>query len=156
MFFSDDSISGSKASRPGFDRLLGTVQPGDTIVAWRIDRLGRSVVNLTELAQALEKQGVFIRTISDAIDTSHSQGRLFYNLLASLAEFEREMIRERVKAGMSVAKKNGIHCGRRFLMNAEHVKDARIKLETMPVKKVARFFKVSEATLYRALGRYPA
>lgn len=150
-----DEISGAKASRPGLDKLLSTVQAGDTIIAWKLDRLGRSVLNLAELSQALAHQGVFIRTTSDGIDTSTAHGRMFYNLLAVLAEFEREIIRERVAAGMAVAKRNGVHCGRRFLMKEEHVRDAREKLKTMPAKKVARFFKISEATLYRALARYP-
>jgi len=154
--FIDDGISGAKASRPAFDKLLSIVQEGDTIVAWKLDRLGRTVVNLSQLANDLKAKGVYIRTIMDGIDTSTKMGSLLYNLLSTLAEMERDAIMERIEAGKANARKNDVLFGRKILLKKQHVDDAREKLKTMTVKQVADFLKVSEPTLYRALNRYPA
>lgn len=153
--YSDEGFSGAKASRPAFDKLLAVVEEGDTIVAYRLDRIGRSVLNLSELANSLKSRGVFIRTISDGIDTSTKMGSLLYNLLSTLADFEREVILERVEAGLALARANGVPFGRRKLLGPEHVADARLKLKAMRVADVADFYKVSERTLFRALKRYP-
>ncbi len=152
-----DVVTGAKADRPGIASLLAAATEGDTIVVWRLDRLGRSLVNLADLAEQLRTRGVGIRSLTDGVDTSMATGRLIYGILSTLAEFERETIRTRVRAGMAAAKRAGVHCGRRPALKAEHAAHARERLAAgVPARRVAAFLKVSEATLYRALARYPA
>lgn len=153
--FIDNAVSGAKARRPSFDRLLATVEAGDTIVAWKLDRLGRSLANLSELASDLRGRGVYIKTLVDCIDTSTSMGKMLYGILSTLAEFERDVIMERIEAGKALARKNGVIFGRKISLNPEHVRDARVKLQAQTVGQVADFYKVSERTLFRALKRYP-
>ena len=151
-----DTVTGARADRPGISALMAAVQETDTVIVWRLDRLGRSLVHLADLAATLCSRGVAIRSLTDGVDTSVPTGRLIYGILSTLAEFERETIRTRVKAGMAAAKRAGVHCGRRPSLNAEHVAYARARLaDGEPARHVARFFKVSEATLYRALARRP-
>jgi DNA invertase Pin-like site-specific DNA recombinase len=152
-----DVITGAKADRPGIAALMAAAGKGDTIVVWRLDRLGRSLVHLADLAEQLRERGIAIRSLTDGVDTSQATGRLIYGILSTLAEFERETIRTRVRAGMAAASRAGIHCGRRAALKREHVAHARERLAAgEPVRRVAGFLKVSEATLYRALNRYPA
>ncbi len=152
-----DVVTGARADRPGIASLLAAASEGDTIVVWRLDRLGRSLVHLADLAEQLRARGVGIRSLTDGVDTSMATGRLIYGILSTLAEFERETIRTRVRAGMAAAKRSGIHCGRRPALKAEHVAHARERLVAgEPARRVAGFLKVSEATLYRALARHPA
>lgn len=99
LTFTDHGVSGARAQRPGLDRLLEEARDGDTVVCWRLDRLGRSLVNLSTLTSTLTERGVHIRTIADGVDTGTSTGRLLLGLLATLADWEREVIRERVIAG---------------------------------------------------------
>lgn len=151
-----DTGSGATAARPGLDALLAEVREGDTVVAWRLDRLGRSVLNLADLLETLRGRSVTIRSLTDGVDTSSSMGRMLFGLLATLAEFERETIRERVTAGMAAAKRSGIHVGRRALLNAEQTAEVRRMLgEGRVARKVAELFRVSERSLYRALQRHP-
>lgn len=100
--FSDHGVSGGKSTRPGLDALLADAIEGDTIVIWRLDRLGRSVIHLATLAEDFRKRGIGLRSLTDGVDTSTATGRLVYGLLSTLAEFERETIRERVKAGRCI------------------------------------------------------
>lgn len=152
-----DVVSGARADRPGLSALLAVATAGDTIVTWRLDRLGRSVLHLADLAEQLRARGIWLRSLSDGVDTSTTVGRLLYGLLSALAEFERETIKDRVRAGMAAARRSGVHCGRSATLKAEHVADARLRLAAgQPARSVARFFRVSEATLYRALARRPA
>jgi DNA invertase Pin-like site-specific DNA recombinase len=151
-----DVVTGAQATRPGITTLMAAVKEGDTIVVWRLDRLGRSLVHLADLAAQLHQRGVGIRSLTDGVDTSQATGRLIYGILSTLAEFERETIRTRVRAGMAAAKRAGVHCGRRPALKAEHVAHARERLASgEPARRVAGFLKVSEATLYRALARHP-
>lgn len=151
-----DVLTGARGERPGLSALLATVITGDTIVIWRLDRLGRSVLHLADLAEQLRARGIGIRSLSDGVDTSTASGRLLYGVLSVLAEFERETIRERVRAGMAAARRAGVHCGRRRALKLEHVMLARERLASgEPARRVAKLLKVSEATLYRALLRHP-
>ena len=113
----DTNISGSKASRPQLNKLMKDASQHrfDTILVWKLDRFGRSVVNFVEQLRSLESYGVAFMCISQAIDTSHSSptSKLLMHILAAVAEFERSMIQERVKAGMKAAKHRGVYCGRR-------------------------------------------
>ena len=106
-----DTASGARADRPGLTQLLATATRGDTVLLWRLDRLGRSVRDLADLAENLREADVGIRSLTDGVDTTTSAGRLVYGVLSSIAEYERELIRERVTAGMAAAKRAGVHVG---------------------------------------------
>ncbi len=137
-----DQGSGATASRPGLDALLEELRPGDTVVAWRLDRLGRSVLNLADLLERLRSRDVTVRSLTDGVDTSTSMGRMLFGLLASLAEFERETIRERVNAGMATARRAGIHLGRPPSLNRAQTEEARrMMAEGRPARQVAALLK---------------
>ena len=149
-----DQVSGSKVRRPGLDALLGRVTTGDTITVWRLDRLGRSLAHLATLAQDLRARGVEIVSLTDGVDTRTSTGRLVLGLLATLAEYEREAIRERVVAGMGAARRRGMLLGRRPSLTDAQVAEARtMLLAGRGVTEVTRLFRTSRASLYRALDR---
>lgn len=110
--FADHGISGASTDRPGLQQAMDMLQKGDTLVVWRLDRLGRSLVNLVEHVSDLGEQGVEFRSLTESIDTSSSGGKLLFHMIAALAEFERSLISERTKAGMAAAKLRGKHVGR--------------------------------------------
>jgi DNA invertase Pin-like site-specific DNA recombinase len=107
IIFYEQGVSGSKRSRPELDRLLTTLQPGDTVVVWRLDRLGRSLSHLIELIEQFKDQGVNFESVTEKIDTSSAVGQLIFNIFGAFAQFERETIRERVKAGIQASIKRG-------------------------------------------------
>lgn len=109
-----DVTSGSKAAieRPGMKKLLAYLEPGDTVVVWRVDRLGRSLIDVLNTVNLLRERGVYLRSISDGIDPTSTSGRLMLNMLATLAEYERELIVERVNAGIAAARQGGTRFGR--------------------------------------------
>lgn len=110
--FADHGISGATIERPGLRQAMNMLQKGDTLVVWRLDRLGRSLVNLVEYVSSLGKLGVEFRSLTESIDTNSSGGKLLFHMIAALAEFERSLISERTKAGMAAAKLRGKHIGR--------------------------------------------
>lgn len=107
-----DIASGSKTKRPALDELLNQLRSGDILVIWKLDRMGRSLKHLVELVGSLMERNVGLLSLRDPIDTTSAQGRLIFNLFASLAEFERELIRERTQAGLSAARARGRVGGR--------------------------------------------
>jgi DNA invertase Pin-like site-specific DNA recombinase len=150
-----DVTSGSRnaITRPGMKRLLDYAEDGDTVVVWRVDRLGRSLIDVLNTVTLLREKGVQVRSLSDGIDPSTSTGRLMLNMLATLAEYERELIVERVTAGIAAARSNGTRFGRPPVKPddvAEKlaiVADARRKGRT--ATEAARLVGWSRATLYR-------
>jgi DNA invertase Pin-like site-specific DNA recombinase len=108
----DRGFSGALIRRPALDDALRTLQPNDTLVIWKLDRLGRSLSHLIVLIEGLEKRGVAFKSISEAIDTGNASGRLLFHVMGALAEFERSLISERTKAGMAAAKARGSPVGR--------------------------------------------
>lgn len=151
-----DQASGARAVRPGLDALLSAVRPGDTVVCWRLDRLGRSLAHLAALSADLAARGIAIRSITDGVDTSGSTGRLLLGLLGTLAEYEREVLSERTVAGMAAARRRGGHMGRPPSMTPEQVQEARAMLAAgRGVREVCRVLGKTSASLYRALDRYP-
>lgn len=152
-----DVTSGSRTAieRPGIMRLLDYVEEGDTVVVWRIDRLGRSLIDVLNTVNLLREQGVKIRSLSDGIDPETTSGRLMLGMLATLAEYERELIIERVNAGIAAAKQNGTRFGRPPVdpaVIAEKLaiaQDARAKGRT--AEQAAQLVGWSRATLYRHL-----
>ena len=150
-----DVTSGSRAAieRPGMKRLLDYVESGDTVVVWRIDRLGRSLIDVLNTVNLLRDKGVKIRSLSDGIDPETTSGRLMLGMLATLAEYERELITERVNAGIAAAKQSGTRFGRPPVDPAviaeklEIAQDARRKGRT--AAEAASLVGWSRATLYR-------
>ncbi|MGP5123897.1 recombinase family protein [Glutamicibacter ardleyensis] len=101
------TASGALESRPELDKLLDQIRPGDTLVVWRLDRLGRSIRHLINHMDVLQQQGIEFKSLQENIDTSSSGGRLLFNIFASLAEFERDLIRERTNASLQAARARG-------------------------------------------------
>jgi DNA invertase Pin-like site-specific DNA recombinase len=150
-----DVTSGSKTAieRPGMKKLLEYAAPGDTVVVWRVDRLGRSLIDVLNTVTLLRERGVNVRSISDGIDPATTTGRLMLNMLATLAEYERELIVERVTAGIAAARQSGTRFGRPLSDPAviadklAIATDARAKGRT--AEDAARLVGWSRATLYR-------
>ena len=107
-----EKISGIAKNRPELDKMISILRTGDEILVWRLDRLGRSLKHIIDLVLNFNNKGIVIRGISDGVDTSTSSGRLFLNIMASLAEYERELIRERTNAGLQIARSRGKKGGR--------------------------------------------
>ena len=108
-----DTMAGSSRDRPGLSAALASLRPGDTLVVWRLDRLGRSLSHLLEILETLHISDIGLRSLTEAIDTSTPGGKLTYSIFGAIAEFERELIRERVTAGLHAAKRRGERIGRR-------------------------------------------
>lgn len=146
----DDKISGSRTERPGLNKLLEMLREGDTLVVWKLDRLGRSVKNLVDLVGELHKKGVQFRSLTDSIDTGTSSGRFFFHVMASLAEMERELTVERTRAGLEVARQLGRKGGRKRQMTDSKIESAKKLLTNgVPPRDVAKNLGVSVPTLYR-------
>ena len=147
-----DKISGARAQRPGLDDALSHTREGDTLVVWKLDRLGRSVKGLVDLVAELGERRVHFQSLTDGIDTRTPAGRFFFHVMASLAQMERELIAERTRAGLAAARKAGRIGGRKRRMTESKVEAARKLLESgVPPKDVARNLGISVPTLYRWL-----
>ena len=145
-----DHASGATSSRPALDELLSRVRRGDTLVIWRLDRLGRSLRHLLEVVGELEQRGVALRSLTELIDTSSPAGRLIFHTFGALAEFERDLIRERTKAGLAAARARGRVGGRPTVWTPEKLELARRMLaEERAVSTVADVLGVSRASVYR-------
>src|SRR5213082_3355798 len=107
-----DTITGTKEKRPGLEQALSHLREGDTLIVWRLDRLGRSLTHLIETITTLNKRKIGFKSLTESLDTTTSNGRLIFNIFASLAEFERDLIRERTKAGLQAARARGRVGGR--------------------------------------------
>ena len=146
----DDKISGSRAERPGLTKALELLREGDTLVVWKLDRLGRSVKNLVDLVSELHRQGVQFKSLTDAIDTGTPSGRFFFHVMASLAEMERELMVERTRAGLELARQLGRKGGRKRQMTDSKIESAKKLLASgIPPRDVAKNLGVSVPTLYR-------
>ena len=146
----EDQISGTRANRPGLDKTLEMLRDGDTLVVWKLDRLGRSVKQLVELIDKLQQRGVQFKSLTDSIDTGTSSGRFFFHVMASLAEMERDLIVERTKAGLEAARLRGRKGGRKPKMTESKISSAKQLLANgVPPKDVANNLGVSIPTLYR-------
>ncbi|HHL2713215.1 TPA: recombinase family protein [Yersinia enterocolitica] len=148
----EDKISGARTERPGLVRTLEMLREGDTLVVWKLDRLGRSVKQLVDMVGELHKQGIQFKSLTDAIDTGTPAGRFFFHVMASLAEMERELIIERTRAGLNVAKRLGRKGGRKPKMTSSKIESAKKLLASgIPPRDVAKDLGVSVPTLYRWL-----
>ena len=153
-----DKVSGVKSVKPEFEKLIAYARPGDTIVVWKLDRLGRSTVQLIELIEKLKIQGIHLKSLSESIDTSTATGNLFFQFMCILAEHERNVIRERTKAGLTAARVRGRKGGRpfglseRYQLIAPEVRKAYESLE-YSTDKIREIYSIkSQPTLYKILA----
>jgi DNA invertase Pin-like site-specific DNA recombinase len=121
----EDTISGTKATRPGLAQALEQLRNGDTLVVWKLDRLGRSVKDLLDFAGGLTDTGIGFISLTDAIDTTTASGRFFFNVMASLAQMERELMVEHTQAGLRAAREQGRVGGRKRVMTDSKIRSAR-------------------------------
>lgn len=151
-----DHASGKLAKRPELSKALEYLRDGeDTLVVTKLDRLGRSVRNLKEIADELQQRGIGLKALSQGIDTTTPGGRLFFHLLAAIAEFEHDLIVERTQEGLAAARARGRNGGRRPKMSATKVAQARAMYDTgdHTVQEIADTFDVARQTIYRHLER---
>jgi DNA invertase Pin-like site-specific DNA recombinase len=147
-----DKRSGASPDRPGLKEALSHLRETDTLVIWKLDRLGRSVKGLVDLVLDLEGQHIHFMSLTDGIDTKTPAGRFFFHVMASLAQMERELIVERTRAGLEAARLQGRIGGRKRLMNEKKVNGAKKLLAAgTPPREVAQNLGVSVPTLYRWL-----
>ena len=149
-----DKVSGSKAKRPGLDEALGYLRQGDTLVVWRLDRLGRSLSHLIETVAGLEERGIGFLSVQEAIDTTTSGGKLVFHIFAALAEFELNLIRERTRAGLEAARARGRQGGRPRALSS---KKQGLLFELYDskehsIKEICELLNVSKSTLYSYLS----
>jgi DNA invertase Pin-like site-specific DNA recombinase len=156
-----DTMSGARDDRPGLAGLMEYVREGDTVVVWKLDRLGRNTLHILETVKALTDRGVTLISTTDGIDSSTAAGRMMIGVLGSLAEYERELTKERTALKRQASRSNGTKFGRpRKVANAEHISTAkRMKGDGHTGKAISKYLGVSRATLYRYLAdeaAYPA
>ena len=154
--FYREVVSGARTERPMLDRVVDSLRADDVLVIWKLDRLGRSLKHLVELVNTLRERGVGLQSLNDPIDTTTPQGRLSFNLFASLAEFERDLIRERTQAGLSAARARGRNGGRPKGLSAQAEAIAcaaeTLYLERkLSVRQIAARLGISKSTLYAYL-----
>lgn len=145
-----DKASGAKANRAGLAEALSHARPGDVIVVWKLDRLGRTMKGLVDLAAELADRGIGFRSVTDGIDTAGTAGKLVFHIMAAMAEMERDLNRERTTAALIVARREGRVGGRKTVMTPKRLEAARKLLAGgMTVREVAPAIGVSVPTLYR-------
>lgn len=147
-----DQVSGAAKNRPALDKLLASLNAGDVLAVWRLDRLGRSLPHLIEIVRSVEGRGAHLQSLTEGIDTTTAQGRLTFHLMGALAEFERALIVERTQAGLQAARTRGASVGRPHALTAAQVKHAKKLIEAgeRPAS-VAASLGVNRSTLYRAI-----
>lgn len=148
-----DKISGSIISRPGLDKVKELLRTGDSLVVWRLDRLGRSLKDLISWASYLEERGIGLVSLQEAIDTTTSTGKLIFHIFGALAEFERNLIRERTLAGLCAARARGKQGGRPKSLNQEkqHLLRKLYADENYSIKAICEMLNISKPTLYKYL-----
>lgn len=156
--FTDDGISGATAKRPALLRCLKVLERGDSLTVWKLDRLGRSLRDLINILDDLKQRGVTFRSLTEAIDTHTPTGRAMWQMIGAMAEFERSLISERTRAGVTAAKNRGVKFGRKPVLSPERIEHAKElytgKKNPKTPREIARILKCSPATVYRALAGY--
>jgi len=146
-----DKISTLKEERKGLQEALDYVRPGDVLVVWKLDRLGRTLKQLIELVALLNKKGIGFKSLKETIDTTTSTGKLVFHIFAALAEFERDIIHERTRAGLDAARARGRSGGAPKSLSPQQVQALKKLYEskTMPVSQICSMFHIGRTTLYR-------
>lgn len=148
----EDTASGAKADRPGLAEALAYVREGDVLVVWKLDRLGRSLPHLIETVRALDARSIGFRSLTEAIDTTTPGGRLIFHIFGALGQFERDLIRERTRAGLAAAAARGRTGGRKPVVTDDKLRKAQALIaQGLTVREVAARIKVSKTALYEAL-----
>jgi DNA invertase Pin-like site-specific DNA recombinase len=146
-----DMVSGARADRDGLKEALDFLRPGDTLIVWKLDRLGRSLKHLIEVVTDLEKREIGFKSLQESIDTTTSGGKLIFHVFGALAEFERDLIRERTHAGLAAARARGRRGGRKRSLTDKQIAMAAelMRNPQTSVAEVCKTFNISKATLYR-------
>lgn len=150
----EETASGKSATRIELANCRKSLRSGDTLVVWRLDRLGRSLSDLVKIIGDLEREGITFESLSEKIDTGSASGKLQFHVFAALAEFERNLIRERTLAGLSAARARGRVGGRKPKLNERQIREIKTLLAdpTAKVKDIAERYEVSRTTLYKRVG----
>jgi DNA invertase Pin-like site-specific DNA recombinase len=148
-----DIASGVKAARPGLHTALSHLRNGDTLVVWKLDRLGRSLTHLIQTVKDLNEKGIGFKCLQESIDTTTSGGQLIFHIFGALAQFERELIKERTQAGLKAARVRGRLGGRPVLLNKYKIKKLKehYKKGDLSINEICKLFSITKPTLYRYL-----
>lgn len=146
-----DTASGARVQRTGLEDALDFVRPGDTLVVWRLDRLGRSLKHLIEIVSTIQARGIGFRSLTENIDTTSSGGKLVFHVFGALAEFERDLVRERTQAGLAAARARGRQGGRPRVLDPRKVEMARSLYsdKSNSIEDICKALRISRSTLYR-------
>ena len=150
----EDKASGKNTERPELEGCLKALRSGDTLVVWRLDRLGRSLGDLVKLVTTLEEKGIEFESLQEKIETTSASGKLVFHVFAALAEFERNLISERTRAGLKAARARGRLGGRKPKLKQKDIREikALLKDPNIPVSDIAKRFGVSRTTIYNRVG----
>lgn len=153
--FYDHGVSGAKAERPGLEKALDTLVEGDTLVVYKLDRLGRSVLHLADLLTRLDRDGIHFCSLTEGINTATPGGKLVFHIFAAIAEFHRDLIRENTRNGLAAARKRGVRLGRPPKLSVEDVIEAHrlMHQEGWSLSRLLSRFEISESTLLRGFRR---
>ena len=150
----EDRVTGSRGDRVGLTKALAFMKPGDCLVVWKLDRLGRSLPHLLATVMDLKKRGIAFRSLTEQMDTTTPHGEFLFHILGSLAQFERSLIQERVQAGLAAARRRGRHGGRPRTIDAEKLAAVTAALDDGATKAaVCRTFGIKRSTLIDTLAR---
>lgn len=150
----EEAVSGKSAVRPELEQCRKALRSGDTLVVWRLDRLGRSLHDLVQIVADLERSGISFESVTEKIETGSAAGKLVFHVFAALAEFERNLIRERTHAGLAAARARGRSGGRKPKLGEKQLREIKALLRdpAIQVADVARRYGVSRTTLYKHVG----
>jgi len=150
----EEHASGKNTARPQLEACLKSLREGDTLIVWRLDRLGRSLGDLIHLTHEFKTRGIGFASLTEQIDTRSPAGQLVFHVFGALAEFERNLIRERTLAGLKAARARGRKGGRPRKLSSKDLKTVRALLRSgdVPVSTIAEQFRVARSTLYRNIG----
>lgn len=153
--FKDHGISGSKGKRPGLDRALKTLRPGDSLIVFKLDRLGRSVLHLADLLTRFNNEGIHFCSMAEGINTTTPSGKMVYHILAAVAEFQRDLIVENTLSGLEAAKRAGKRLGPKYKLDIETIANAHqsVMQRGESIATVARRYGVSRSTITRGFER---
>lgn len=150
-----DTVSGATTRREGLDAAIAYLRDGDTLVVWRLDRLGRSLKHLIETIRALQEKNIGFKSLTENIDTTSSGGKLIFHIFGALAEFERDLIRERTQAGLVAARARGRLGGRPKALNSKKITitQSLYRDKTNTIADICKTLRISRATLYRYVSQ---
>ena len=152
-----DEVTGAHVNRPALARCLKALQPGDTLIVWKLDRLGRNLSDLIRMLDGFKERGIAFRSLTEAIDSETPTGRAMWQMIGVLAELERSLITERTRAGVKAAQKRGVKFGRKPKLTPDRLTHARTLIDQGKTPtEAAKIMGVGRATLYGALQRAPA